>query len=74
MPEHAVPECGDLFTLAGRITEWDPESRRLRIPNHDVILAPLLPVANLAPGLAICLRGRQDPITGQRIATRLRCE
>ena len=56
----------------GRIQEWDPHARRLRILNVDVLLGSRLPPDALASGLVVLVQGHYDETTGDRIATRLR--
>jgi hypothetical protein len=60
------------FTLAGTIREWDPQTRRLRILNLDIILAAHLSPDGLESDHVVFVKGHHDQTTGQRIATRLR--
>ena len=72
VPRSSKAPASQFFTLAGRIQEWDPHTRRLRILNVDVLLGPHLPADVLASGLVVLVQGHYDETTGVRIATRLR--
>jgi len=60
------------FTVVGLITEWDPSTRRVRIFDLDMFLAPHVPWDGIAVGLVVLVKGHHNESTGVRVVTLLR--
>jgi hypothetical protein len=66
--------AGSSFTIAGRVTHWDPIARELTIGGRILLVAAsVFLVGNLLVGASIMASGHQPPGSGARwVVTRLR--